>query len=91
MNEKIYKDWSDPKNRVTRGKAIRLKCLDCCAGYSAEVKSCSITTCPLFPFRMGVAIPEFRKKRGQRSRFKNDNTSRDKSITENAKNKKEAL
>lgn len=38
---------------LTRSKAIRLKCLDCCCGNKAEVRRCSIDTCPLWRFRMG--------------------------------------
>lgn len=34
-------------------KAIRAKCLDCCCGSTAEVASCSVTGCALFPFRIG--------------------------------------
>lgn len=34
-------------------KAIRLKCLDCCAGSSYQVKKCPIPDCPLFAFRHG--------------------------------------
>ena len=34
-------------------KVIREKCLDCCCGSANEVKLCSITDCPLWPFRMG--------------------------------------
>ena len=34
-------------------KAIRLKCLDCSGGSSAEVAQCAITTCALYPFRLG--------------------------------------
>ena len=34
-------------------KAIRLKCLDCSGGSSAEVAQCSITGCALYPFRLG--------------------------------------
>ena len=52
-NPKLYKDWSDPKNRIARGKAIRLKCLDCCCGQEAEVRRCDTVTCALWPFRMG--------------------------------------
>lgn len=33
--------------------AIRRKCLDCCVGDRAEVASCQITTCALWPFRFG--------------------------------------
>lgn len=39
--------------RITRGKAIRLKCLDCCCGNSAEVRRCPVTNCPLWVYRMG--------------------------------------
>lgn len=38
---------------VTFSKAIRLKCLDCCAGLVLEVKECTTTTCPLYLFRSG--------------------------------------
>ena len=41
------------KERITRGKAIRLKCLDCCGGSSNEVKLCPAVNCPLHPFREG--------------------------------------
>lgn len=41
-------------DRITRGKAIRLKCLDCCCGNSAEVRRCPATTCPLWPYRKGT-------------------------------------
>lgn len=39
--------------RVTRGRAIRLKCLDCCCGNSAEVRRCTATKCSLWRYRMG--------------------------------------
>lgn len=32
--------------------AIRLRCIDCCGGSTAEVRRCVSVTCPLFPFRM---------------------------------------
>lgn len=41
------------KERITRGKAIRLKCLDCCCGNSAEVRRCDLRKCPLWIYRMG--------------------------------------
>ena len=34
-------------------KAIRAKCIDCCAGQVAEVERCVCTGCALYPFRMG--------------------------------------
>lgn len=39
--------------RLTPMKAIRLKCLDCCAGQVAEVRRCELEKCPLFCYRMG--------------------------------------
>lgn len=41
---------SEIKNPV---KAIRAKCIDCCCGQQAEVKSCAAKDCPLHPFRLG--------------------------------------
>ncbi len=41
------------EERITRGKAIRLKCLDCCCGNSAEVRRCPSVKCPLWRYRMG--------------------------------------
>lgn len=34
-------------------KAIRAKCLDCSSGSFIEVKNCPITTCPIYPYRLG--------------------------------------
>jgi len=34
-------------------KAMRAKCLDCCAGSSNEVKLCPLEECPLYPYRFG--------------------------------------
>jgi hypothetical protein len=39
--------------RITRAKAIRLKCLDCCCNQYAEIRLCEIKECPLWRFRMG--------------------------------------
>jgi hypothetical protein len=39
--------------RITRAKAIRLKCLDCCCGSTKEVRFCTIKSCALYRFRMG--------------------------------------
>ncbi len=40
-------------NKVTPVKAIRFKCLDCSGGQPSEVRSCNISECPLFPYRLG--------------------------------------
>lgn len=39
--------------RLTPIKAIRAKCLDCCAGQNNEVKLCPVEKCPLYPYRFG--------------------------------------
>lgn len=39
--------------RLTPVRAIRLKCLDCSAGSSNEVKLCLIEDCPLYKYRFG--------------------------------------
>jgi hypothetical protein len=33
---------------------IRAKCLDCCCGSESEVRKCTATGCPLWPYRMGT-------------------------------------
>ena len=38
---------------LTPMKAIRAKCLDCTCHQPKEIRECSITTCPLWPYRMG--------------------------------------
>lgn len=39
--------------KVTPIKAIRAKCLECCAGQTTEVRLCTIKNCALYPYRMG--------------------------------------
>ena len=34
-------------------RAIRLKCYDCSCFQLGEVRDCPVTTCPLYPFRLG--------------------------------------
>lgn len=46
------------EEKLTRKKAIRLKCLDCMAGQVKEVRLCSSRDCPLWIFRMGRKIKE---------------------------------
>ncbi len=60
------------EERVTRGKAIRLKCLDCCCGNAAEVRLCQFRRCPLWRFRMGrEALAEIE---GDKRRFQKNDT-----------------
>ena len=39
--------------KMTPMKAIRAKCLDCCAGQVAEIRHCELENCPLHPYRFG--------------------------------------
>lgn len=41
---------------LTPRKAMRQKCLECCAGSKHEVKNCAITGCFLWPYRHGRGI-----------------------------------
>jgi hypothetical protein len=36
-------------------QALRLRCLDCCAGSAHEVKLCTAVKCPAWPFRLGTS------------------------------------
>lgn len=57
--------------RITRGKAIRLKCLDCCCGSSKEVKLCPCSNCPLYTYRLGYEIDSEGKRIGKHISAKN--------------------
>ena len=50
------------EDKLTRKKAIRLKCLDCMAGQVKEVRLCPSRDCPLWIFRMGREIKELDKE-----------------------------
>lgn len=39
--------------RLSRSKAIRMKCMDCCCDNKSEIRNCPATNCPLWRFRMG--------------------------------------
>lgn len=45
--ESIGLDTSTPM------KAIRAKCIDCCAGSRSEVERCGAVNCPLYLYRLG--------------------------------------
>jgi len=36
---------------ITRQKAIRAKCLECCNWQPGEVRNCNIPDCALYPYR----------------------------------------
>ena len=39
--------------KLTPIKAIRAKCLDCCAGQRNEVRMCTVEKCALHEYRLG--------------------------------------
>lgn len=61
--------------RVTRSKAIRLKCLDCCGGQANEVKLCPCLDCPLWNYRLGYEVDEegnyTPRRKGNKNAFQN--------------------
>lgn len=54
-----FKDLTELTNAVGAGeintlkKAIMAKCIDCSCYETAEVKRCTVNTCPLWQFRNG--------------------------------------
>jgi len=38
---------------ITKAKAIRFKCLECCSFVQSDVLKCTCSTCALYPFRFG--------------------------------------
>ena len=44
-------------------QAIRHKCLDCCCFQPSEVRECPVSTCGLWPYRLG-RDPEPSRSRG---------------------------
>lgn len=48
--------------KVSYIKAIRDKCLDCTLNNYNEIKYCTITDCPLFPYRFGCSPSTFIKR-----------------------------
>lgn len=48
-----YLPCFEQKRIPTPLQAIRRECLDCCCGKSGEVKDCTLTTCTLWPYRLG--------------------------------------
>lgn len=51
------------EKKISRAKAIRLKCLDCCCFQPSEVRKCPSTDCTLHPFRMGRVKRETKEEK----------------------------
>ena len=45
---------------LTKAKAIRKYCLDCCYGQAAEVRRCPCSKCALYPYRFGSLAKDAR-------------------------------
>lgn len=39
--------------KISPLRAIRQKCLDCCCFQPSEVRNCTASKCPLYPYRTG--------------------------------------
>ena len=46
-------------DRLTRGQAIKAKCLDCVCYQIYEIRKCPANDCPLWPYRNGVEDPTY--------------------------------
>lgn len=57
--------------RITRSKAIRLKCLDCCCNQAKEVRLCPSQDCPLWHYRLGYEVDAEGKRIGKKKGIKN--------------------
>lgn len=57
--------------RITRSKAIRLKCLNCCCYQAKEVALCPSTNCPLWNYRFGYEVDSEGKRIVRRNGSKN--------------------
>ena len=60
-------------------KAIRLNCLDCCVGQSAEVRKCHLQKCDMWLYRFG-RDPNPSKSRGAAKRASTEKVSSKKRI-----------
>ena len=47
------KDGSKAPVALNRGRAIRLRCLDCSGWIVSGVRKCEHKSCPLYPLRLG--------------------------------------
>ncbi len=77
--------WDFTKYKLSRKKAIRLKCLDCCCYQQKEVKLCTCENCPLYPYRMGVSakVPNITLKKLYKSAEESKSGENDKQVSEN--------
>ena len=53
IKERYFKINVEEEEMLSPMKAIRAKCLECCAGQPKEVRACECDNCALHPFRLG--------------------------------------
>lgn len=53
---------SMPAEPTSVSKAIRRECLHCSGGSRKEVRYCSHTDCPTWPYRMGISPKTLAKR-----------------------------
>ena len=68
--------------KLTPMRAIRKKCLDCCAYQPKEVTLCTAENCPLYAFRTG--------HRPQKGNYTSTESYNEKTAATTAKNEKES-
>lgn len=56
-NGAYRKVWDKAMSGKSLRAAITAKCQDCMCWQYAEVKRCTVITCPLYPYRPGVKRP----------------------------------
>ena len=67
LYEKMVKNFEKRARegkKLSRTKAVRMKCLDCMCFQPSEVRICPATDCPLWHFRLGR---DTSGKRGRKS------------------------
>ena len=71
-NSRLIKIRKRRRDKLTRSKAIRAKCLDCAGGTSKEATLCHVFNCPLWQYRFANSLKssEFTQRMdGAKKRF----------------------
>ena len=63
--------------RLSRSKAIRMKCMDCTCDNMSEIRNCPATHCPLWRFRMGKEENDELKPIRKNPKKTNENEDKD--------------
>lgn len=68
--------------KITRAKAIRQKCLECCGWFTPEVRECTCEDCALWPYRMGTGFQSSARIYGKSGVSQDKNESEYQTITQ---------